>query len=324
MYDYIYFDGFNFRRPLNISSEQLEELNTYYDDYQANVVPALDIAAKVETITKTLREYTEYKKRDIELRREERKHVNDPYASEKFRPEGLESLEIMWHVTSAYSKVIREGLKSKHQLWEEEGERPVGLGGGQDKEISFTASLEFAEGIKDDLLGMIKLAREEHTLRDLLNIALDWGLSDKGVDEAIRTYKAVKPSDPLGELDDPIKFNQSWWLYDYLRREASGEGLVYYAAFWAPDLETFAKINPNEVDIIEAVVDTTSEKTTYHKAEEEWRIPPENIFSIGPVGSQKQIIEKVKGTTLHHHTASVIHHNAIYCQALTPTQKEGG
>jgi hypothetical protein len=154
---------------------------------------------------------------------------------------------------------------------------------------------------------MIKLAREDHTLRDLLNTAMDWGLSDEGVAEALRTYKAVKPSDPIGKMDEHLKFNQSRWLYDYLRAEASKEGVAYYAGFWAPDFETFAKIDPNEVDIVEAVVDTTAEETRYMKAEEEWRIPPQNILSLGPVSSQKGILEKMMVKR-----AAVVHQGSVY------------
>ena len=70
----------------------------------------------------------------------------------------------LYHVTTAKSSVLENGLKSRCQLGQRDGK---GLGAGSECTISFTTDLELAVAIKESILEARKVAREEITAQDL-------------------------------------------------------------------------------------------------------------------------------------------------------------
>ena len=86
------------------------------------------------------------------------------YEARKFRP----LPGTLWHVTTAKSTVLSEGLKSRHELGQGLGR---GLGGGDDKSISFTTDPDVAKGIYENLLIARRVAAGEMTLEDLIGTA---------------------------------------------------------------------------------------------------------------------------------------------------------
>ena len=89
---------------------------------------------------------------------------NGVYEAEKFKP----LPEELYHVTTAKSRVLAEGLKSRHELGQGLGK---GLGGGTEMSISFTSDPEIARGIYENLLIARKVAAGEMTLDDLIATA---------------------------------------------------------------------------------------------------------------------------------------------------------
>jgi len=199
--------------------------------------------------------------------------------SDKIFPEGVENVEIMWHVTTACSKVLAEGLKPKKDITD-----PVGLGGGSSNLISFTASFEHAKNIKEALEDMVTIAKKPPTLKQLKELAKSWGMSDSSIKEVIDIFPYKLPATE----DKQLPFDSARYLYELLSTYGSKEGVKYSAMFWNAEQESFAKIDLSDICIIEALVDTTSPETTYHRSEEEWRIPPDYVIDIRPVESQRR------------------------------------
>jgi hypothetical protein len=92
---------------------------------------------------------------------------------EKFKP----LPEVLYHVTTAYSKVLQEGLKSREELKQNYG---AGLGGGPRDTVSFTSDLAVAQNIKQTILEGIKVARNEITVEDMLEMAKE-GVWTEGI-----------------------------------------------------------------------------------------------------------------------------------------------
>jgi len=78
----------------------------------------------------------------------------------------------LYHVTTAASKVKQDGLMSRWELSMGEG---VGLGGGDDKSISFTTDLKIAESIYNSIIEGRKVARGEFTIQEMFEIAKKGG-----------------------------------------------------------------------------------------------------------------------------------------------------
>lgn len=278
-----YFDSF-FPQGLDLAdptkAEDLQELNEDFE-YDKLVVPVVKKLYKILEASEAVRQYAEYRQNLYSYELKKQQNRGD---SEKTFPKGVEEKEIMYHVTTNAEAIKKTGFKSKRQLFEEAG-RPTGLGGGQDDRISFTASLEHAKGIKQAILDMIALAKSPPTAEQLISKFRDMGLSDEGIKEAIHIFDYIWRFEPIGDL----KFDRLRNLYEYLSSQAQDEGLYYSAVFWAPEQEAYAALDPENVQIIEAVVRTDDPEVTYHQHEEEFRIPVATILSYGPVGSQKDV-----------------------------------
>jgi hypothetical protein len=268
-------NGIDLHNPMQ-DIQNVDELERYYE-YSTSVALAAQLLAKVLDAHAALVAYAEYIQDEYAYRVKSRYDYDD-----KTFPEGVEETEVMWHVTTAASAIASGGFKTKRQLYDESG-KPAGLGGGQDNRISFTASYPHAQGIYEAILVMVDLAKDPPTGDALLDRYRDLGLTESGIDEAIRIYTYIWGRLPSGQLT----FDQARNLYEYLQGQTQNEGLAYSAVFWSPDQEVYATIDPNDVQILEAVVRTNDPSVTYHRNEEEWRVPVSAILSFGPVGSQK-------------------------------------
>ena len=84
--------------------------------------------------------------------------------------------ETLYHVTTAKSKVIQEGLKSRDELKQING---VGLGGGESNTISFSTSLNDTYGILLGLQEMKQVQEGKLTIFDMIAQAKEGQLADK-------------------------------------------------------------------------------------------------------------------------------------------------
>lgn len=102
----------------------------------------------------------------------------------------------LFHVTTAKSAVLDEGLKTRRELNQGRG---LGLGGGTSDAISFTDSYEVAEAIEDGLREMQQVARGEITVSDMLEQAKNGTGAERPFYLDFIQYYArdAKPGDPL-------------------------------------------------------------------------------------------------------------------------------
>jgi len=310
---YFYAEGWDISRPEIIPRESDQDgLDNFFNRKNWNPAPALkeledfiEVSSRIEKYVAVEQAWYKYM---LKARTEEREKPH-----EKIFPEGIEPIEIMWHVTTAYSAVMREGFKTKDQL-RDEGKKPGGLGGGQSDSISFTASYEHAEGILDGILEMVEMALDPPSASTIVKDFQEKGVSEKGLQEALDGYQSSWGK--IKDFEAIMDFNNARYLYERILMEAQSEGVSYSPMFWGPEQEIYANIDPKEVQIVEAVVNTTDDETTYHWAEEEWRIPVKNILSLGPVGSQEKVLENLKAQKAA--SATLIYKNALYIKAARP------
>jgi hypothetical protein len=76
--------------------------------------------------------------------------------------------EVLYHVTTAKSKVEQEGLKSRRELQQESGK---GLGGGSDTAISFTTDPKWAAAIEQGIREMKDISEGKLTIPMMMKMA---------------------------------------------------------------------------------------------------------------------------------------------------------
>jgi hypothetical protein len=199
-------------------------------------------------------------------------------------PPGVQAKEVMWHATVAYRAILREGFK----LRSEQADASAGLGGSMETRrtegISFTASRELAEGIAEayrDMVKMLQGPKTEEAIKDYATRTL--GLDYSEFTKNIRSLfsPAVGP-DGVYTLDQVYNFVRYGLAFsDYA-------GVRFDPLFMdeGSSAEKLAKLDPQDIGIVEAVIATDNPDIGYYASMEEWRVPKAAILSYGPVGSQ--------------------------------------
>jgi len=200
-------------------------------------------------------------------------------------PPTVEQVEVLWHVTTAYREVLATGLKTSEQLRAERGD-VAGLGGCNTGEnrvpgVSFTAGFDIAVGIHQAILDMIEIMNGPRTPQWIIGWAEDKGLAVPP-DDYLWKFIEIEHYDP----NKPLKPGQAKELFDRILVELHAQGLRYNPVFFGVRAATFIGMDPENVGIIEATVDTTDPGVGYLRGMEEWRVPPRAILGFGPVGSQ--------------------------------------
>lgn len=217
-------------------------------------------------------------------------------------PEGVQETEIMWHATTAYRAIMKQGFKTRDEL---EG-KTAGLGGGPSNVISFTADKRVAEYIVDDILELMELLESVKNVGDIVSFlkgeGIDyakvpdyiWKMFNEGLEgkknkfgyfEYDRWLEGVPKEE---DLDMPANVKSIFKWYQYFLSWAQEEGIRYNPVFFGVDERFFLTLAPEDVDVIEATVNTAAKGVSYLSSMEEWRIPKEGILSFGAVGSQKK------------------------------------
>lgn len=76
--------------------------------------------------------------------------------------------QTLYHVTSDFDSIMRNGIKSRYELSKENA---AGLGGGSSETISFTTSRRVVDGIERALHESVLVANGHITFRDLINLS---------------------------------------------------------------------------------------------------------------------------------------------------------
>jgi ribosomal protein S18 acetylase RimI-like enzyme len=111
--------------------------------------------------------------------------------------------QVLYHVTTAKSKVQNGGLQSRFELSMQNG---LGLGGGDNKSISFTEDLDIAKGIYSAMIEAKRVAAGEFTVQQMMDIAAKGEGADRPwITEfvrwagAYRSHNEWSPGQPLPE-----------------------------------------------------------------------------------------------------------------------------
>ncbi len=121
----------------------------------------------------------------------EQAHEIGLYEWNKFKP--LPSP--LYHVTTAKSKVLAEGLKSRNELGMDQG---AGLGGGTEMSVSFTTDIAVGIGIYENMLIARKVAAGEMSLNELIDTATQGtGANKPWIADIIRSLGDEKTLDAI-------------------------------------------------------------------------------------------------------------------------------
>jgi GNAT superfamily N-acetyltransferase/RNA:NAD 2'-phosphotransferase (TPT1/KptA family) len=148
--------------------------------------------------------------------------------------------QTLYHVTTAASKVKSQGLQSRFELSMEQG---VGLGGGDDKSISFTPDLKIAEGIYSAMIEAKRAAAGEFSVQQMMDIATKGtGASRPWVTEFVQWAGAYRvsnkwtPGQPLPEDMQAIlegkKVTGEGAFHGKTKEELDAEGLGPIGEGW--------------------------------------------------------------------------------------------
>jgi GNAT superfamily N-acetyltransferase/2'-5' RNA ligase len=127
------------------------------------------------------------------------------YDTEKFKPLPPD----LYHVTTAKSKVLAEGLKTRQEMNMGSG---TGLGGGTEQAISFTADPEIARGIYENLLIARRVAAGEMTLDDLIETATKGeGANRPWINDILKSLGGSSGTKDFGDkMVDALKRGVTW------------------------------------------------------------------------------------------------------------------
>jgi hypothetical protein len=101
----------------------------------------------------------------------------------------------LYHVTTAKSKVLAEGLKSRNELGMDQG---AGLGGGTEMSVSFTTDIAVGIGIYENMLIARKVAAGEMSLDELIDTATQGtGANKPWIADIIRSLGDEKTLDAI-------------------------------------------------------------------------------------------------------------------------------
>jgi len=225
-----------------------------------------------------------------------------PYrgATGDFWPAGIERYEVMWHVTTAYSAIMREGFKTRTRL-EAKGRGYVGFGGSRLEKISFTADRDQAFTARDILRRFVRFMQGPRTVASLVDEVVALGAYREVARSAV--YEAMRVTGMReGELSEfetlrraadstDIDARETWRIVPaVLAAELYRQHLHLLETyeiqpdpvFWLAEgnAERLEELDVREVEVVEAVLDTTTPGVTYGAGEEEWRVPVGGIVSF--------------------------------------------
>jgi len=207
-------------------------------------------------------------------------------------PYDVQQLEKVWHVTTAYKQVLSGGFKTKKQLGD-----VAGLGGATEG-ISFTASFDHAQGIMKGIKIVVTLLNSSKRTT-IIEYFKRLGVSEDN-------FKSIAPYYFKPDTPEKLKLDDA---YDLIRKGLmAGElsGVVYNPLFIFVDPGKLKDLDPKNIGIIEAIINTKEPGVKYLAAMEEWRVPIPGILSYGPIGSQKKskLIKKMQRTSSNLRVAS--------------------
>jgi len=190
------------------------------------------------------------------------------------RPD-VENTEVVWHATTNLPAILKEGFKTREELGE-----AAGLGGAVEG-ISFTGSKEMAEQIAQAMTDAARLLQGPLTLERAQQYNESLGVA---TDELASTFPDIRNLLEHDELTPAEMFN--WFRMSLM--EADRNGTRFDPLFFDDSdlVRMFSSLDPENVGVVEATIDTTDDNITYLRAMEEWRVPVKSILSYGPEGSQ--------------------------------------
>ena len=184
----------------------------------------------------------------------------------------------LFHVTTDAEGVRTGGFKTRAELGQQRG---AGLGGGTSEAISFTGSREAAENLREVMLEARQVARNEITVDDLLEEAArgrgadgpwieplirgigvrnkDWKIGDAIPDDVRRIASE-------GSMEERFDFYKNFLTW---RQYAGGRE---NPLFFSSDVEALARLDPKQIQVLEAEPLNRQIRGRFFPAMDEYRI----------------------------------------------------
>ena len=234
----------------------------------------------------------------------------------------------MWHVTTAFDKVLKSGLKTRKELGQSQGK---GLGGGSDDTISFTDDKQSSIELKRAMLEAHRVANNQISIQNLVKDAETNGFLQNIKDSIVRG----RPDEQQRTIDDlingterersstgkkpskdgdwkPLEYSQwkdnknlySDWIKPKNPEDLQWDRFQFYKnythhrstkmgipdpLFFATDVKGFSEIDPNQIQIVK-VKSKPNTKGYQVPAEKEWRVHFGDVVDIEGIENESKKI----------------------------------
>lgn len=195
--------------------------------------------------------------------------AREKYSDDDWKPP-MEAVERMYHASVDAKQIGRKGFDKVVPSTK-------GLGGSQsDKShknaISFTSDLYVAKEVMRSLKEAIMVARGDVKAHQILEWAEKARIKDKVLDSAFMPSGKREPNDPV------VAFAYYMSYLSWSKRYDPG-------FFGVPSkfVSIFKSLNPRDVGIVVAQVNTKHPDITFYPAMQEYRVPPEAVVEVEKV-----------------------------------------
>jgi hypothetical protein len=198
-------------------------------------------------------------------------------------------VEVLYHATPYVREILRDGFKTKEDLGGIES-----LGGDTSGGISFTADIRIAREIVRCILEVIKIAKGETKVSDVLRLInserkkgeMPWALKDYIAKAQSRQWRwngamardlSAATGKPLP--GKPYEINDRNEAFNLYRRYLAWSDKRYDPLFFGVNVSNFEKMDERNVGVVAAKVDMTK-VISYHQSMEEYRAPLDAVLSV--------------------------------------------
>lgn len=186
--------------------------------------------------------------------------------------------ETLYHATPFVREILAQGFKTKKEIGRE-------VLGGATNGISFTADKRIAKEIGHALQDVIKIARKQITLKDVIMMMKRESIPIKGSQWAQDYWwfaqKKNKASSWAGrQAFDPqnsVYDRDEHYVFDLYKHYLMSTKLRYNPLFFGVRIDQFGDLDPDNVGVIAARVDM-EQVVEYLPSMEEFRVPVKAIL----------------------------------------------
>lgn len=253
-----------------LKNKYFEELYQVLEDNKddiENYNETIQVIKETEKGFKAIRDYLILAKeinRNISAFKEREEIISAKYYTGKEILPKHSQYEVLFHATPFVKEILLTGFKEKEEVDRE-------VLGGMTEGISFTADINIAKAIVQALTDVIKIAKGELKIADLIRMFKDENVIKMKGTEWLLSYKQFLQRKKLGLTLHPTYDDPRQRIFKLYQNYLARSKLRYDPLFFGVTIEKFEDLDVSNVGIIAAKIDMSKVKR-YLRAMEEFRV----------------------------------------------------